>query len=191
MGNKFLAEKYGRALFQVAIKTKDEKNVFEDLQSLDYLLNAERSIKRVLTSSVLRKDKASRILKLISGKLKLHKITTSFIKILHLNARFKLLHEIQQVFKELLYFRNRVTELKITSAIKLSQSEMDDIKKTLNSILKAEVECIYDIDENLIGGVTIQHKSLLIDDSIRSKLIGMKNLSVSKLESFELNQQEL
>ncbi|MEQ9116163.1 MAG: ATP synthase F1 subunit delta [Rickettsiales bacterium] len=190
MSSEFVARKYGKALFNLALNSKKLSEISNDLEALSAAVNSSISIKETFSSPVLNKSNFLAFLDRISDKLKFHKITSSFLKVLFANGRMDIVDSIAIIYHELLLHHEDVLEFTITSAEKLTKIQLGEMDNFLRKITKKNVKCIHKVDPELIGGYTIRYKSFLIDDSVKNKLNTIKNISLSSLNFFELNQRK-
>jgi F-type H+-transporting ATPase subunit delta len=62
----------------------------------------------------------------------------------------------------------------VTSAIELSSSQMDKVKKEVTKKYGKDVNYIFSVDPSLVAGVTITVNSRQFDGSVKYKLEQMK-----------------
>ena len=67
-----------------------------------------------------------------------------------------------------------ITEIFVTTAEPLEKSTEEVIKKKLSESLNLKIKLTKIIDKKIIGGVIIKIKSIMIDNSLKSKLIDFK-----------------
>jgi F-type H+-transporting ATPase subunit delta len=65
---------------------------------------------------------------------------------------------------------------KVTSAKRLSQSQMGALSESLRSGIGKNVKVDVVVDESLIGGLIVRVGSRMVDTSIRSKLASLQNV---------------
>lgn len=63
-----------------------------------------------------------------------------------------------------------VVEIEITSAHKLSDTTLNRIKKVFGT----EVESVEKIDEKLLGGITVKMEDKILDASLKTQLLNLK-----------------
>ena len=88
-------------------------------------------------------------------------------------AREQMLNKIQYIIKEFVDYakeKNGISQLKITSARSLPQSEIDNIAKHFGKKVEASVE----VDEEILGGVVIKNKNKILDASLKTQLKKLK-----------------
>jgi len=98
---------------------------------------------------------------------------TNFIKLLLEYKRVAVLPEISEHFEELKAKVENTVDAVVTSATKLSNSQVSDIAAALKKRLGSDVNVETEIDENLIGGAVIRAGDVVIDGSLRARLEGL------------------
>jgi F-type H+-transporting ATPase subunit delta len=108
---------------------------------------------------------------------KVNEITGKFIVLLTNKGREAFLDEIATSFIEQYNVIKNITPVKISSAVKLDKSAIDNI---LAGLIKkehlGEVELTEVIDESLVGGFILQYGDKQVDSSVRSSLQKLHNL---------------
>ena len=69
---------------------------------------------------------------------------------------------------------------RLVAAKQLNDEEVDKIKNELSKDFTKKIKLDYKYDPNLIGGLTIQVGSLMIDTSIKNKLNQLENKMIGK-----------
>ena len=67
-----------------------------------------------------------------------------------------------------------MTEVEVTTSEALSQKAQDSIKKKLMNSLNIKIKLKKIVKKDIIGGIIIKIKSMMIDNSIKSKLTNVK-----------------
>ena len=102
----------------------------------------------------------------------------NFLKLLLENGRVAVLPEISQHFDTLKARVENSVDAVVTSAVALSDEQMQEIVSSLTERLGREVRVTTEIDENLIGGAVIRAGDVVIDGSLRARLEGLANALV-------------
>jgi F-type H+-transporting ATPase subunit delta len=98
---------------------------------------------------------------------------TNFVKLLLENRRAAVMPEISTHFEALKAKVENSVDATVTSATKLSDSQVDEIRAALKTRLGCDVRIETEIDENLIGGAVIRAGDVVIDGSLRARLEGL------------------
>ena len=70
--------------------------------------------------------------------------------------------------------RDGLTEIVITTAEPLEKETEEQLKQKLSNVLKLKIKLKKIVKKEIIGGVIIKINSIMIDNSIKSKLVDFK-----------------
>jgi F-type H+-transporting ATPase subunit delta len=104
----------------------------------------------------------------------IQKKTAHFLRVLGSAKRLSLLPEILNEYKKLLAKKNKQSDVLITSAFKLNQSQEEEITGRLKKRYGENLTTKVEIDKTLIGGITIKSGDEVIDLSTKGKLLKLK-----------------
>lgn len=100
---------------------------------------------------------------------------TNTLELLLENRRIGVLPEISTHFEALKAKVENSVDAVVTSAVVLSEVQLNEIAKSLKARLGRDVTIETEIDENLIGGAVIRAGDVVIDGSLRARLEGLAN----------------
>lgn len=86
----------------------------------------------------------------------------------------EILPEVLHKLKEIVSKTHRATEIIVTSAVPLTQKEIDSLKTILKNIVRRELPVVTHVDSSLIGGFTVRIDDWYLDASISTQLTDMK-----------------
>ncbi len=164
-----VTEKYARAIFDLAIEEDSLDKVKSDLYFITDVFSKNEQIKAFLNNPF--KDKKIRkevIVNIFSGNI--DPISLNFLLVVIEKKIEELLPLIVKNFNTLLYEKNGIVEVRVTTARELSADESDKMTKRLSEMLKKPVVLDKKIDPSIIGGAIIQVGDRLINGSIIRKL---------------------
>ena len=98
----------------------------------------------------------------------------NFVEILTKNSRLPVLNEICDQYATLMNSLNGTLKIKIITAFKLADEQIDSLLKKLEAKHKTKFQPEIIIDEALLGGVRIVIGDQVLDGSIRSKVDRLK-----------------
>jgi len=98
----------------------------------------------------------------------------NFVKILAAKNLIGLAPKIIADFNQHYDDTEGIIEVKITSALELSEAEKKEIKNQIKNLTKKEVELKTIIDKELIGGIKINFADNLIDGSLKTQIQNLK-----------------
>ncbi len=169
MSNMVVARRYARALYDVASGKGSEEKVGEDLHELSTVLRDNPKLMKVLLKKnvqyIRKKELISELFADGYGK--------ESINFLHLLIEKKRI----DAFDEIYSYYNRLMEMsmeQITAYVKTAR-ELTEEQKTslidkLSKVMDKDVKLEIEIDQSLIGGISVRLEDKVIDGSIRGYL---------------------
>ncbi len=169
-----IASRYAKSLLDLAQESKKVEQIKGDLATFSEAIK-NRDLALLIKSPIIKADKKQSIFKAIfDGKV--DELTSAFFDIVIKKGREALLPDIAKSFTEQYNTLNGITTARITTAEKVSDAVLQDIKKNIDSmgvksknILVTEV-----VDPTIIGGYILQVGDKLLDASVKASLAKMK-----------------
>ena len=175
MQNPRLASRYAKSLIDIA----QEQNILEavkgDMELIARICNSNHDFVLMLKSPVVKADKKAAVIHaVLDGKVQ--KVTIAFISLLVNKGREFYLPEIAETFSLQYKELKNIRTVNLTTAIAIDE----DLKKMIHdkvaaSVQDGHIELETNVDEDLIGGFTLEIGDKLFDASIRRDLVDIKN----------------
>jgi len=165
-----VANRYARALADVLGQKGDFRQVEQELGNLAIVYRESLELREVFTTPAVSLDDKTKILRAIAGRLGISHVTTNFLRVLLAHYRMGLLPHIREAFRRMANEFLGVVQVRVTSAVALSDLERQALRARFSELTGRQVEMEYFIDERLLGGVRAQIESTVYDGSIRGQL---------------------
>lgn len=173
MSEFVISTRYANALLELS----EEKNIFNevvnDISLVKETLEISKELRSFLGSPIIESDKKLAVLKEIF-KSKVGNDSLSFLEFLVNKDRENFLYDVCKRFISLSREKLNQVEVEITSSIELTESQRNEIKSKLESILGKSVIPKYSIDSSIIGGFKAKYNDTVIDASIKHQLENLK-----------------
>jgi F-type H+-transporting ATPase subunit delta len=181
-----VAQRYAKALFDLAVETNQLEKVKSDLDTVRGV-NSEELL-MVFRSPVINEDKKISIFESIFSD-KVTQLTSAFFKLVFRKGRTIALPEILDAFFAMYRHHHRIRVIEVTTAIPVEADTLQFIKERMLKLPRfkdAELQMQSKVDEDIIGGFVLQADDVLYDASIRHDLMVIKkqfieNMYVQKL----------
>lgn len=168
-GQSQAARRYAKALFELAIK-EDVAAVEKDLVAFDDVVKKNNDLTTLMNSPAISRESKEKALVAVLEKMGSHKLTQHFIAILARNNRLPLIHVVVSAFLDKLMAHRGEIVAEVTSAFPLQGEQLTSISKTLTQVLGKNVKVQVTVDKKVLGGLMIKIGSLVLDNSLKSKL---------------------
>ncbi len=171
---ELISGRYAEALFELALEKDCVDRYFEDVRLVYDCVKDDKEFLTVLKHPQISGEEKLKVLtEAFGGKIS-DDIMGLFSVAFRKNREAELLDMLEAFIEKVREHKGIVTA-RIVSAKPLTAPQIQRIKDKLIQTLEKQVEVKYSIDQSLIGGLQIYVCGRLIDNSIRTKLIGLKN----------------
>lgn len=182
INKKNLAQKYAAALFADA-KTEDcVDSVHSELRDLVRLSAECSEFAELLKTPLLNEKIRSDAVEAVADKLGLSTLAHNFLGVLAQNGRLSLLDEIESAFDRLYDDDKGILNVRVTTAVPMDDSQTRRLTDVLASVYDKQIRLNPTVDENLIGGLTVQVGTVMADLSVKTQLqkinLAMKGVGV-------------
>ena len=169
-----LAERYAKALFELADDRKALDEVANDLRALRRLIDESADFRRLIRSPVLSRIEQGKAVAALAELMSFSALTRNFLGLAARNRRlFILPGVIASYLKELAARRGEVTA-EVTAARPLTPAQTDAVNEQLRKAVGGKVAIDLRIDPGLIGGLVVKVGSRMVDASLKSKLARLR-----------------
>ncbi|MCF8467448.1 MAG: F0F1 ATP synthase subunit delta [Sneathiella sp.] len=169
-----IAGRYATALFDLAVSTKQLDAVAADLAVIKSMMQESADLARLVRSPIISRNDQAKAMTAVLEKMGVGDLVRRFIGTVAHNRRLAALSDMIAAFGKLLAAERGEVVAKVTSAKKLSDSQIEAVSAALKSAIGSNVNLESDVDESLIGGLVIKVGSRMVDSSIRTKLQNLK-----------------
>lgn len=174
MKNLSIARRYAKALLIIG-NTGNQVDVYRDeLNGFVGLIAREAALEHVINNPLYSTSDRKKILINLIGKLNISRVMSSFLLLLFDKGRFGFLNTINEFYQKLADDLKGVARASLVSANELSSEAVERIRKALSK--KTGKDIVLDIrtDPTLIGGVITKIGDLVLDGSIKTQLLNMR-----------------
>lgn len=118
----------------------------------------------------------------MADKLGLSTLAHNFLGVLAQNGRLSLLDEIESAFDRLYDDDKGILNVRVTTAVPMDDAQTRRLTDVLASVYDKQIRLNPTVDENLIGGLTVQVGTVMADLSVKTQLqkinLAMKGVGV-------------
>jgi F-type H+-transporting ATPase subunit delta len=168
-----IARPYARAAFAYARQANAIAAWGDTLNNAGAVVADERVKKLIGNPKIPAQQLVDFVADAVSGSGKLDANVRNFFDELVRNRRFALLPQVAAMFDEMRNEVENVADVQVTSAVALNDAQRARLADSLKKRLKKDVRLHCDVDANLIGGAVIRSGDLVIDGSLRARLVAL------------------
>jgi F-type H+-transporting ATPase subunit delta len=166
--------RYAAALFELASDSNAIDKTGSDLSSIKKMLDGSPDLKRLVRSPLFDAGDQQSALEAICSKAGISGLTYNFIRLLAKNRRLAALEPAIQSFHLLMAEARGEVAAEVTSAEKLSDKHVRDLKAALKATIGQDVQLATKVDKTILGGLIVRVGSRMMDNSLRTKLQNLK-----------------
>ena len=164
---------YAEALFEAARDRDELEEVLYDLGEFTGALHESEELRLFFYGGQIPERQKRRALDGLTEGMKTS--TTNYLKVLVDNGREEILNEVFVRYEELVKEHLGKIEVEVTTAVDLSDEQLDRLKERLGVVLEArEIILETNVDPGLIGGAVFRFGGRLMDGSIRGRLQSLR-----------------
>ena len=162
---------YAEALFEAAREREELEEVLEELQEFVEALRENEELYLFFYGGQIPEREKRRAIDALTEDLALS--TRNFLKVISDNGREEILEEALARYEELV--KEHLGKVEVTTAVELSEEELDHIKERLGRILEGrEVILQTRVDPDLLGGAVFRFGGRMVDGSVRGQLESLR-----------------
>lgn len=169
-----VADRYGRAIFELAIEAGQLKAVTEQLQSLADVYSSSEDLQRVLENPLVDQVEREAILNELAARLSLSFLAMNAVRLLVLRRRLRALPDIARRLTSMADERGGIVRATVTSAVPLSETYYQSLAAELEKVTGKKILLERKQDPSLIGGVVTRVGDNTIDGSVRGHLVALE-----------------
>jgi F-type H+-transporting ATPase subunit delta len=172
--NLAISRRYAKALLLIGKEDDNAEKYKEELDGFASLVIKEAGLEQAINNPLYDAKGRRSVLEIIIGKLGLSKVVSSFLLLLFDKGRFGYVNEINEFYQKLADELKGISRASLISASELSSEAVNKIRASLAKMTGREVILDIQQDPGLIGGVVTKIGDLVLDGSIKTQLLNMR-----------------
>ena len=168
------ARRYANAFLLTALETEQLETCRQDILFIKETIEDSRELQLFLKSPIVKKEKKFAVLKELFEK-NVGDLTFRLIEVLSSKDREQLLEGITNMFIKLYNRHEGIIEVGVSGAMKMDETQLQDLKKELQESTGKSVNIHQVVDEELIGGIKVRIEDTVIDGTVKYKLSQLKD----------------
>ena len=174
MKNLKVARRYAKALLIIGKEDDEAETYKEELDRFSDLITSEKELEQAITNPLYDVGGRKKVLQAVIDKVNISKVMASFLLLLFDKGRFGFLNDINEFYKKLADELKGVVRASLVSATELSSETGEKIRTTLSKKTGKDIILEVEQDSSLIGGIVSRIGDLVLDGSIKTQLLNMR-----------------
>jgi F-type H+-transporting ATPase subunit delta len=173
MLDSIIAERYAKALFELALEQNKLDQVKQDMDLLLDVILGSKEFRHLLVNPVIRPDKKVSVLDaLLTGKV--DEMTRKFYHLIASKRREKYLEGIAKQFVEKYKAHNNIVTVEVRTVQQLSEGLRNRIVSIIENRNNVTVDLVETLDPRLIGGFIVSTGNSRYDASLATSIKKLK-----------------
>jgi F-type H+-transporting ATPase subunit delta len=168
------AERYAKALFELAEEDNNKDEVRKELRILTDAIDYDPGLRSVLLEPLHPAAERKAVLESLSRKLGSGNALRNFYGFLIDQRRLVDIVAIREAYDRIADRQIGITQVELRTASTLSESQLADLREALMECTGGQVELSVEIDPRLLGGIVAKVGDVLFDGSVKSQLSQMR-----------------
>jgi F-type H+-transporting ATPase subunit delta len=168
--NRAAASRYGRALFEVALKESDPQEVERELAAFVDLVGGHEQLARVLINPAVPAPRKRALVAELAAQSGLSPVTAKLLGLLAERDRLALLGDVLEDYRRRLLDHQQVVRAAVTTAVPLPEESAAALAQAFGRVTGRRVQLTAAVDPAVIGGVVARIGSVVYDGSVRRQL---------------------
>jgi F-type H+-transporting ATPase subunit delta len=172
--NQVAAQRYARALFEIAKKTDQVETVLNEIRELNQAIQKDPSNRDFFSMPVTKCEDQKKVLDKVLSEKKFSEATKNLTLLLSEKRRMKLLPQIASCFQAAVDASQNIDRGIVRSAATLFPDDRQNLEKIISRYTGRKAVLEYQDDKQLLGGLVAKVGSFTFDDSLETQLRLMK-----------------
>lgn len=174
MKNLSIARRYAKALLLIGKEDGQAETYREELDGFSGLIAGEKRLEEAICNPLHDTADRKKVLQAVVEKLELSDMMRTFLLLLFDKGRIGFVAGINDFYRKLADELRGVVRASLISATELPEETVDKIREALSEMTGGDVRLDVEQDPSLVGGIVTRMGDLVLDGSIRTQLLNMK-----------------
>lgn len=170
-----LSKDYAEALFALAAEQRLEKTYLEALETVDGLFADYPDYVDLLAAPSLPQSERAGLLAQAFGDT-LPEQVLSFVQLLTAHGRIRSLPDCVEEYRRLYQAAVALSTAYVTSAVALTEDQKTRLAEKLAQKFGRHIKLVCQVDEGLLGGISVRLDGVVMDGSLRRRLQVVKDV---------------
>ena len=169
-----IARRYAKALLAIGKEDGQADTYKEELAGFAKLLDENKELEQAIVNPLYDAESRKKVVDAVLKKAAPSKTMSSFLSLLFDKGRIQYVGDICVYYEKLTDELANIIRADVASAVELPDETVEKIKASLSEQTGKQVTVETTVDPSLIGGVVTKIGDLVLDGSVKTQLISLK-----------------
>ena len=169
-----IARRYAKALLAIGKEDGQAETYKEELGGFVRLLQENRNLEHAISNPLYDPESRKKVLKAVVERSGLSQVMAAFLFLLFDKGRIQYVGDIYGYYEKLTDELANIVRADLVSATDLPEETIEKIRAALAQKTGKEVKMDVKVDPTLVGGAVTKIGDLVLDGSVRSQLVSLK-----------------
>lgn len=169
-----IARRYAKALMSIGREDGQAEKYKEELGAVVKLLEEHKELEQAISNPLYDAEGRKKVLQAVVGRLSLSKVMSSFLFLCFDKGRIQYMKDIYTFYEKLTDELANIVRADFVSAEELPKESIEKIQAALSKRTGKKVRMEVSVDPALIGGAVTKIGDLVLDGSVRTQLMSLK-----------------
>lgn len=174
MKNLTISRRYAKALLLIGKEDGNAESYREELSGVTGVFLDHPELNDAVTNPMHNSDTRRKVLEEVLNRLDLSELMKRFLLLLFDKNRFSFLETINEYYQKMADELKGIATASLSSATELSDETIVKIRDSLSQMTGKNIRLEVTQDPSLIGGIVTKIGDLVLDGSIKTQLINMR-----------------
>jgi F-type H+-transporting ATPase subunit delta len=169
-----IARRYAKALMTIGREDARAEKYKKELAGMVKLLEEQKELEQAISNPLYNAEGRKKVLQAVVGRLSLSKVMSSFLFLCFDKGRIQYLKDIYIFYEKLADELANIVRADFVSAEEVPKESIEKIQAALSKRTGKKVRMEVSVDPALIGGAVTKIGDLVLDGSVRTQLMSLK-----------------
>jgi F-type H+-transporting ATPase subunit delta len=169
-----IARRYAKALLTIGREDGQADTYKEELANFVRFLEEQKELEQAISNPLYDAEGRKNVLRAVVERSGFSKVMASFLFLLFDKGRIQYLKDIYAFYEKLTDELANIVRADLVSAVELPEESIAKIQAVLSEKTGKEVRMEVSVDPAVIGGVVAKIGDLVLDGSVRTQLMSLK-----------------
>jgi len=172
--NLAIARRYAKALLLIGKEDGNAETYRDELEGVANLISRNDELEQAISNPLYDAVGRKKVLETLIAKIDVSVVMRSFLLLLFDKGRIGFVASINDFYQKLADDLKGVARASLVSATELSSEAVEKIRATLSKKTGRDIILDVEQDPGLIGGIVTRMGDLVLDGSIKTQLLNMR-----------------